>query len=45
MGKLVFQQKNMTINEKIYVPNHLHGLHFLYLEGNKCVYQTKLLIK
>lgn len=45
MGKLVFQQKNVSMQEQIFVPNYRRGIHILYLEGEKSVVQTKLLFR
>ncbi|MFA9389935.1 MAG: T9SS type A sorting domain-containing protein [Prolixibacteraceae bacterium] len=44
-GRLVYQQKNVDLNDKIYVPNTVRGLHILYLEGLNHVYRTKLLFQ
>ncbi|MBN2807742.1 MAG: T9SS type A sorting domain-containing protein [Prolixibacteraceae bacterium] len=45
MGKLVYQQKNVAMQEQIFVPNYQRGIHILYLEGEKSVYRTKLLFR
>lgn len=45
MGKLVFQQKNVEMQQQIFVPNYRRGIHILYLEGEKSVVQTRLLFR